>query len=341
MRSGGRRRHGDPASWPRTSDRLRGPGPRQRRSQRSARAGSGARRPGRRRDRRPQRRRPRRHRRRRRHDGGGHVDRAPRREHHRAGSSQRAAPGRLVVVDAGPGTTDALGLAALPMGVEVDDAIEADCTDPTYARAVGRRRLRPRLSRRRRLLPTTDGALLAEPRPGLVLLGAGEALSNDQVLRADNAAVGLRLLGQSDRLVWYVPVARRPRGRRRRQRRHPAAPLAATRPVAARGRDDRPARLARPPARCARDRAAAGRGEGDRDHPQPGPALPQGRRPGARRVRAARRGPGARGRAAATRQPPGPGRPRPRRRPPHRTLRGGRRCPAGRRAPHHPPPTTT
>jgi hypothetical protein len=38
-----------------------------------------------------------------------------------------------------------------------------------------------------------------------VLLGAAEALTNDQVLRADNAAAVLRLLGQGDRLVWYVP----------------------------------------------------------------------------------------------------------------------------------------
>lgn len=38
----------------------------------------------------------------------------------------------------------------------------------------------------------------------LVLLGAGDLLTNDQVKRADNAAVGLRLLGGSDRLVWYV-----------------------------------------------------------------------------------------------------------------------------------------
>jgi hypothetical protein len=37
-----------------------------------------------------------------------------------------------------------------------------------------------------------------------VLLGAGELLTNDQVLRADNAAVALRLLGEDDRLVWYV-----------------------------------------------------------------------------------------------------------------------------------------
>ena len=43
-------------------------------------------------------------------------------------------------------------------------------------------------------------------REGAVLFGAGEALTNDQVLRADNAAVALRLLGQDDELVWYVPT---------------------------------------------------------------------------------------------------------------------------------------
>ena len=43
------------------------------------------------------------------------------------------------------------------------------------------------------------------PRDGVTLLGASELLTNDQVLRADNAAVALRLLGQHDRLVWYVP----------------------------------------------------------------------------------------------------------------------------------------
>ncbi|GAA4674222.1 DUF4350 domain-containing protein [Nocardioides nanhaiensis] len=48
------------------------------------------------------------------------------------------------------------------------------------------------------------GALLVE-RDGVVLLGAGQALTNDQVLRADNAAVALRLLGGGPRLVWFVP----------------------------------------------------------------------------------------------------------------------------------------
>ena len=49
------------------------------------------------------------------------------------------------------------------------------------------------------------GVLLAEPRPGLTLLGASAALTNDQILDGDNAAVALRLLGQRTHLVWYVP----------------------------------------------------------------------------------------------------------------------------------------
>jgi hypothetical protein len=42
---------------------------------------------------------------------------------------------------------------------------------------------------------------------GVLLFGADEALSNDQVLRADDAAIALRLLGQRPHLVWYVPTA--------------------------------------------------------------------------------------------------------------------------------------
>ena len=49
------------------------------------------------------------------------------------------------------------------------------------------------------------GHLVARPRDGVTLLGASGLLSNEEVLRADNAAVALRLLGQRDRLVWYVP----------------------------------------------------------------------------------------------------------------------------------------
>lgn len=53
---------------------------------------------------------------------------------------------------------------------------------------------------------TDDGFVLAAGDGATAYLGAGQALTNDQVLRADNAAVALRLLGQQERLVWYVPT---------------------------------------------------------------------------------------------------------------------------------------
>lgn len=53
--------------------------------------------------------------------------------------------------------------------------------------------------------PTAAGDLLVTGSSGTVYLGAADALTNDQVLRGDNAAVALRLLGQRERLVWYVP----------------------------------------------------------------------------------------------------------------------------------------
>jgi hypothetical protein len=117
----------------------------------------------------------------------------------------RAAGADLVLAEPGPGTTEAFGIDDLPYEVTVDNARPAACTDPTYDG------LTVQVDRALEY-PVTGGcfrgehgALLAEPRSGLALLGAGDVLSNDQVLRADNAAVALRLLGQHDRLVWYVP----------------------------------------------------------------------------------------------------------------------------------------
>jgi hypothetical protein len=54
--------------------------------------------------------------------------------------------------------------------------------------------------------PSKGGFVLARGPGQLTYLGAGEALTNDQVLRGDNAAVALRLLGAHDRLVWYLPT---------------------------------------------------------------------------------------------------------------------------------------
>jgi hypothetical protein len=111
----------------------------------------------------------------------------------------------LILAAPGPGTTRALGIGDLPFQVTVPAPRPAGCRDPAYDglslqvdHAVE--------------YPTGDGCfegehgfLVVEPRDGVVLLGAAEALTNDQVLRADNAAAVLRLLGQDDHLVWYVP----------------------------------------------------------------------------------------------------------------------------------------
>ncbi|WP_051548803.1 DUF4350 domain-containing protein [Nocardioides sp. URHA0032] len=107
----------------------------------------------------------------------------------------------LVLVEPGPGTTRALGVKAPPSAVTMTEARPADCDEPRYDGldvVVDRGVEYP-------VDGSCFGGLLAEPAAGTVLLGAGDALSNDQVLRAGNAAVALRLLGEHPRLVWYVP----------------------------------------------------------------------------------------------------------------------------------------
>ncbi|MBZ5734530.1 DUF4350 domain-containing protein [Nocardioides sp. TRM66260-LWL] len=114
----------------------------------------------------------------------------------------RDAGATVIVVDAGPGPLRALGLPDTvdPERRSDDGPVPAACDDP---RLTG-------LSLRvdgRLAYPGPDacfdGSLLR--RDGLTLLGAGRLLANDQVLRADDAAVALRLLGARPRLVWYVP----------------------------------------------------------------------------------------------------------------------------------------
>jgi hypothetical protein len=46
----------------------------------------------------------------------------------------------------------------------------------------------------------------AQGRPPVTLLGDTSLISNGAILDSDNAAIALRLFGQSDRLVWYVPT---------------------------------------------------------------------------------------------------------------------------------------
>jgi hypothetical protein len=108
----------------------------------------------------------------------------------------------LVVVDPGPELLRELGVGSFPATTSPAGAVAAGC--PAYA-GLAVRVASAQAYRTTGCFRGQDGVLLAEPRPGLTLLGAPALLTNDQVLDGDNAAVALRLLGQRQRLVWYVP----------------------------------------------------------------------------------------------------------------------------------------
>lgn len=116
-----------------------------------------------------------------------------------------AAAGRLVVAEPGIGVVEEMGIDALPERVAPSGEVPAGCDEPALqdltnevdtglAYVAGG------------CFPTQEGRLLARPTERVARLGAGDLLTNDQVLRADNAAAALRLLGGRSRLVWYVPT---------------------------------------------------------------------------------------------------------------------------------------
>lgn len=118
----------------------------------------------------------------------------------------KAAPGRLVLVE-----PSFLLLEEIDPDLGVDyvseESVAADCTAAVDGLTLEVDEMTVYRGGDGPSCFSTDGGdVLVEGRSDrVVLFGAGQALSNDQVLRADNAAVGLRLLGQSDRVVWYVP----------------------------------------------------------------------------------------------------------------------------------------
>jgi len=115
---------------------------------------------------------------------------------------QHQGSAQLVVVAPGPGLVRELGLDSFPAPSELHGRVAAACAP--YA-GLGLDVAAADAYDTPGCFPAREGVLLARPRPGLTLLGASAALTNDQVLQGDNAAVALRLLGQRDRLVWYVP----------------------------------------------------------------------------------------------------------------------------------------
>ncbi|HEX4686430.1 MAG TPA: DUF4350 domain-containing protein [Nocardioides sp.] len=114
--------------------------------------------------------------------------------------SQGAA--HLVVVAPGPELLLQLGVRSYPLTTTPSGPVAAGC--PAYD-ALAVRVESAQAYRMGGCFREDQGVMLAEPRTGLTLLGASEILTNDQILDGDNAAVALRLLGQRQRLLWYVP----------------------------------------------------------------------------------------------------------------------------------------
>lgn len=108
----------------------------------------------------------------------------------------------LVVVEPTAALLEELGVDGERRRIEDADSVPGACTDPAYDDLV----LSVDSATAMPLDGCFDDALGARGTigDGLTLLGAGELITNDQVLRGDNAAIGLRLLGSRERLVWYV-----------------------------------------------------------------------------------------------------------------------------------------
>jgi hypothetical protein len=108
----------------------------------------------------------------------------------------------LVVVAPGAELIRELGVDTFPATTEPHGSVAAGC--PAYD-GLSVRVVTADAYRTHGCFRGTDGVLLARPRAGLTLLGAPDLLTNDQILEGDNAAVALRMLGERNRLVWYVP----------------------------------------------------------------------------------------------------------------------------------------
>jgi hypothetical protein len=112
----------------------------------------------------------------------------------------------VIVVDPGPRVVGLLDASGGTFDTSLGDPVEANCSafEGLHVEVDQGTAYRPNSQS---CFQVEAGALLAQPAPGLTLLGAGDLLSNGQILHADNAAVALRLLGQSKHLLWYVPSA--------------------------------------------------------------------------------------------------------------------------------------
>ena len=135
----------------------------------------------------------------------------------RAALAHAASAARVVLLDPDPEVTKGMGLpvdshpadlkdvAAVCSGAEVGADFRLALADRAYT-ATGSG------SGATTCFPDKSdggGAMVSLPgasgRPPVTLLGDDTLISNGTILDSDNAAIALRLFGQTDRLIWYVP----------------------------------------------------------------------------------------------------------------------------------------
>ncbi|MGL5825883.1 MAG: DUF4350 domain-containing protein [Nocardioides sp.] len=114
-------------------------------------------------------------------------------------------PGDLIVVEPGSVIASELDLGVEPYGVPVSGPRRGDCADARFDELTVAVDAGIEYDLSVSCFAGEDGGLLGTTGQGTTVLGAGQILQNGQVLRADNAAVALRLLGRHPRLVWYLP----------------------------------------------------------------------------------------------------------------------------------------
>lgn len=119
--------------------------------------------------------------------------------------TQHVGRSRLVLVDPPPEIVDAVGATAAATPVVPDDGIKAECGDAMFAGLTLEVDVAVAYDGADGCFEVEGGSVALE-HGSVTLFGGGEALTNDQALNGDNAAIGLRLLGQGDRLIWYVPT---------------------------------------------------------------------------------------------------------------------------------------
>jgi len=124
--------------------------------------------------------------------------------------------GGLVLAGASPTTSRSLRLGVHTVHATAPDVVPADCADPllegleldvppTTAHVPAVESSRVETCFPVQLSDTSAGLVTrVDGRPTTYLVGAVALFSNAQVDEADDAAVALRLLGQHEKLVWYV-----------------------------------------------------------------------------------------------------------------------------------------